>query len=208
MRGSATDYKPLCMIVDHHPLVRQGLRRLLERDYEVEELSDGAGAVELMTSVGGFEVAVVEMRSAPQAGAPSGAETIRSLLGAQPALGVVARGGPLTRHIAREAFDAGANAWIGSRSDSGALLEAVHAAAAQEHYLDPAIRGMEGTAVTRRQRQVLQLFADGLSTDQVAHRLGLSEETVRTHAKASLARLGARDRTHAVAIALRGGLID
>ena len=62
--------------------------------------------------------------------------------------------------------------------------------------------------MTPRQREILQLFADGHATDEVARRLGLSAETVRTHAKASLPRLGARDRPHAVAIALRSGLID
>ena len=52
------------------------------------------------------------------------------------------------------------------------------------------------------------MFADGLSTEEAAKRLGLSAETVRTHAKATLPRLGARDRAHAVAIAIRGSLID
>ena len=59
------------------------------------------------------------------------------------------------------------------------------------------------SALTRRQRQILQLYADGQSTARVAKRLGLSAETIRTHTKAILARLGARDRAHAVAIALR-----
>jgi DNA-binding NarL/FixJ family response regulator len=62
--------------------------------------------------------------------------------------------------------------------------------------------------VTPRQRQILQMFADGHSTDEAAKRLGLSAETVRTHAKATLPRLGARDRAHAIAIALRSSLID
>ena len=52
------------------------------------------------------------------------------------------------------------------------------------------------------------MIADGQSTLQVAKGLGLSSETVRTHTKAALARLKARDRAHAVAIGLRGSLID
>lgn len=200
---------PLCMVIDAHPLVRLGVRKLLLPEYEVEELPDGRGAVELLTSVGNFGVAIVEMRSADDRGRPSGTATIKDLLGAQPALGVVAHGGPLERHAVREALDAGAVAYVSKRSAPSALLTAIEAASEQEPFIDPAAANAPVTiGVTRRQRQVLQLFADGLSTEDVARRLGLSEETVRTHAKASLARLGARDRTHAVAIALRGSLID
>ena len=63
-------------------------------------------------------------------------------------------------------------------------------------------------ALTRRQREILQLYADGNSTARVARNLGLSAETVRTHTKGILARLQARDRAHAVAIALRTSLIE
>ena len=62
--------------------------------------------------------------------------------------------------------------------------------------------------LTRRQREILQLLADGESTTVAARELGLSEETVKTHTKNVLARLGARNRTHAVAIALRESLIE
>ncbi len=79
-----------------------------------------------------------------------------------------------------------------------------------DSFVDPEAVAAAGEliAITPRQRQVLQLFADGLSTDEVAERLELSRETVRTHARATLPRLGARDRAHAIAIALRGSLID
>ncbi len=90
------------------------------------------------------------------------------------------------------------------------MRSAVAAVADFESFIDPGVeRGGRGQApITPRQRQILQLFADGHSTDEAARRLGLSTETVRTHAKATLPRLGARDRAHAVAIAIRGSLID
>ncbi|HWO47547.1 MAG TPA: LuxR C-terminal-related transcriptional regulator, partial [Solirubrobacterales bacterium] len=62
--------------------------------------------------------------------------------------------------------------------------------------------------LTRRQRQILQLLANGESTTVAARELDLSEETVKTHTKHVLVRLGARNRTHAVAIAVRECLID
>ena len=62
--------------------------------------------------------------------------------------------------------------------------------------------------LTRRQRETLQHYADGRSTAEVAQRLGVTTETVRTHMKAVLARLDARDRAHAIAIGLRSSLIE
>ena len=84
------------------------------------------------------------------------------------------------------------------------LRAAVDAALAQESFVDPAVppKGSRGK-LTRRQRQILQLLANGESTTVAARELGLSEETVKTHTKNILARLSARNRTHAVAIALR-----
>jgi DNA-binding NarL/FixJ family response regulator len=85
----------------------------------------------------------------------------------------------------------------------------VDAAVESQRFVDPAAdRSGRRSELTRRQRQILQLYADGQSTARVAKRLGLSAETIRTHTKAILSRLGARDRTHAVAIALRGSLIE
>ena len=62
--------------------------------------------------------------------------------------------------------------------------------------------------LTSRQRQILQLLANGESTTVAARELDLSEETVKSHMKSTLVRLGAKNRTHAVAIALRECLID
>lgn len=197
------------MIIDAHPVVRLGIRRLLEPAWEFDELPHGADAVDLLTSVGHFDVAIVEMRTATT-GAPSGPATIRALLKTQPGLGIVAHGGRAERHALVEALDAGASAYVSKRSSPTAMTAAVAAVERFESYIDPGVTGREAAelSITRRQRQILQLFADGLSTDEVAKRLGLSLETVRTHARASLPRLGAHDRAHAVAIAMRGSLID
>lgn len=196
------------MIVDDHSMVRHGIRRLIEGSYEVEELSHGGDAIDVLRSVGGFDVAIVEMRPAGT-DKPSGASTIRALLREQPSLGIVAHGGRIERHAIREGLGAGAGCYISRHSPPSRLIEAIEAAAQQERYFDPKMAAETGTgAITRRQREVLQLFANGLSTDDAARRLGVSAETVRTHAKASLSRLGARDRSHAIAIAIRGSLIE
>jgi DNA-binding NarL/FixJ family response regulator len=197
----------MCLVIDGHPVVRNGVRGVVAPEFDVEELHDGRGATELLTSVGSFEVAVVEMRAATN-GRPSGITTIRELLGTQPALGVVAFGRSPERQAVREALDAGALAYVSKASPIEVLGGAIRAAAEQESFIDPVVGQAAATTLTPRQRQVLQYFADGLSTEQVAQRLGLSDETIRTHAKASLSRMGARDRTHAVAKALRANLIE
>lgn len=198
-----------CLIIDAHPVVRLGIRRVLEPDWQFEELSDGRGAVDVLNSVGSFEVAIVEMRLSAR-GVPSGPATIRRMLHAQPSLRVVAHGGRVERHAIGEAIDAGASAYVSKRSSPTTLCSAVDAVVATGSYIDPSIdrRGAALPPLTPRQREVLQLFADGHTPDEVANRLGLSTETVRTHAKQTLPRLGARDRAHAVAIALRGSMID
>jgi DNA-binding NarL/FixJ family response regulator len=139
----------------------------------------------------------------------SGAEAIRMLHRSSPALGIVAHGELPERHLASAAMQAGASAYVSRTAGTNDLRRAVDAAIAQERFVDPAVppKGSRGK-LTRRQRQILQLLADGESTTVAARELDLSEETVKTHTKAVLARLGAKNRTHAVAIAVRECLID
>ena len=158
-----------------------------------------------------FDVAIVELRPANGGRESlSGMQAIRALRKASPRLGIVAHGARPQRHSASEAIDAGALAYVAKSSDPKHLRRAVDAAAEAETFVDPAARRKENGALrlTRRQREILQLYANGLSTEKAAKRLGLSTETVRTHTKAVLQRLEARDRTHAVAIGLRSSIID
>src|SRR5258707_9694815 len=139
----------------------------------------------------------------------SGQEAIRVLRRSSSALGIVAPGERPERHIATAALQAGASAYVARTAETAELRRAVDAAAAQESFVDPAVppKGSRGK-LTQRQRQILQRLANGESTTVAARELDLSEETVKTHMKNALARLGARNRTHAVAIALRECLID
>ena len=202
-----------CLVIDAHPTVRMGVREALGNGYEIEEAEDGDGALQLLTSIGDFDVAVVGLcrsGNVQAAEGPSGTATIRALRKAQPGLGIVAHGDLAEHHAASEAIRAGATAYVAKCSPLDALSTAVEAALESQRFVDPAATSGPGrrTGLTRRQRQILQLYADGQSTARVAKRLGLSTETVRTHTKAILSRLGARDRVHAVAIALRSSLIE
>ena len=190
-------------------MVRMGVHRLLSEDYVVEEAADVREALKVITALGGFDVAIVEVGPGPR-GSAGGIAPVRTLRKRKPSLGIVAYGPRPEAGAANEALDAGAIAYVSKSSAPEALADAVDAAAELKQFVDPAARNGRGRAagLTRRQRETLQHYADGRSTAEVAKRLGVTTETVRTHAKAAIARLAARDRAHAVAIGLRSSLIE
>lgn len=199
-------------MIDGHPIVRLGVRRALEEEFEIHEASSRDEAIDLVRDVGGFEVAILDMRPRPSGNSRrhvSGDEAIRIMLRAEPRIGIVAHGERAQRHLASAALQAGASAYLARTASTEELRRAARAALDQERFVDPAVppRGSRGM-LTKRQREILQLLANGESTTVAAHELDLSEETVKTHTKHALARLGARNRTHAVAIALRECLIE
>jgi DNA-binding NarL/FixJ family response regulator len=198
-------------VIDGHPLVRLGIRGTLEDGFVIHEAPTREEALDLVRDVGAFDVAIVDMRRRGNGDGDSisGQEAIRMLHRSSPGLGIVAHGEVPERHLASIAMQAGASAFVARTAGPGELRRAVDAAVSQERFVDPAVppKGSRGK-LTRRQREILQLLANGESTTVAARELDLSEETVKTHTKHALARLGARNRTHAVAIAVRECLID
>jgi DNA-binding NarL/FixJ family response regulator len=196
--------------VDVHPLVRLGVREVLSTDFEVQEAAGREEAVDLVRDIGDFDVAILDMGWRPNGEGPSisGTEAIREMHRASPVLGIVAHGDRPERHLASAALGAGATAYVARTAGPEQLRTAVAAAVAQERFVDSDVPPKGSRAlITKRQREILQLLADGESTTVAARQLGLSEETVKTHMKNTLARLEARNRSHAVAIGLRESLI-
>jgi two-component system, NarL family, response regulator len=204
--------RPHCLVIDAHPLVRLGVREVLAPDFEIHESQSREEAVCLVRDVGSIDVAIVDLRRGIAEGDTQtlhGEEAIRALHRTAPRMGIVAHGERPERHLASAALQAGASAYVARTAGAEQMTEAARAALDQGRFVDPAVppSGSRGK-LTRRQREILQLLADGGSTSAAARQLDLSEETVKTHTKNMLARLGARNRTHAVAIALRECLID
>ena len=201
---------PSCLIIDEHPVVRQGLRALIESTWPEAKVAD---ARDLTAAIGAAangrpDVIVVDPW---KAGADVG-ELVSRLskeLGA-PIVVFTADGGA---RLLSEALKAGVKGYVRKDSPSGDLIRAIEAAQGGEFYVDP---GLSSTIVleegdrtlSARQREILQMLADGMQTDHVAKDLGLSTETVRTHTKRILAKLDASTRTQAVAIGIRYGLIE
>jgi DNA-binding NarL/FixJ family response regulator len=198
-------------VIDGHPLVRLGVRGVLEDGFEVHESASREEGLELIRDIGSFDVAIVDIGRQGNGADPSlsGDETIRALHKTVPGLGIVAHGERPERHIATAALQAGAIAYVARTACAHELRRAVESALAQESFIDPAVppKGSRGK-LTRRQRQILQRLANGQSTTVAARELDLSVETIKTHTKNIMARLGARNRTPAVAIALREWMIE
>lgn len=203
--------RPNCLVIDGHPLVRVGVRGALGESFEVQEAASREEALELVRDVGDFDVAVVDMRTWANGQEPalSGTEAIRSMRKTEPSLGIVAHGDRAERHLASAALQAGATAYVSRTSTPEEVRRAVRAAVDQKDFVDSAVppKGSRGT-LTGRQRQILQLVADGGSIAIAARELGLSEETIKTHTRNIVTRLGARNRAHAVAIGIRTALIE
>jgi DNA-binding NarL/FixJ family response regulator len=205
--GSTLSQHHHCLVIDGQPLVRLAIRGAIEDSFVVHEVPTRDEAVDLVRDVGHFDVAIVDMRW--RGSSLTGPEAIRMLRRSASGLGIVAHGELPERHLASAALQAGASSYVSRTAGPAELRLAVDAAVAQERFVDPAVppKGSRGK-LTRRQREILQLLANGESTTFAAHELELSEETVKTHTKHVLARLGAKNRTHAVAIAVRECLID
>jgi DNA-binding NarL/FixJ family response regulator len=111
--------------------------------------------------------------------------------------------------IARDVLAAGAVALILKEAPLADLVRALEAALAGSSYLDPAVakKPTPRVKLTQRELDVLALLAEGHQHEEIARRLGIGSETVRTHLRKASNRLGAATRTQAVATALRLGLI-
>jgi DNA-binding NarL/FixJ family response regulator len=198
------------LIVDDHPVVRQGIRALLERELDGVSITDAATPEAALDDAGGQSPDVVIID--PRSGSGEVEETVATLRRRLQSAIVVFTSNGGARLLA-EALKAGVKGYVRKDSPPEDLVRAIRAARSGDFYVDPALSSTivleEGDrTLTVRQREILQMLADGMQTEAVAKKLGLSTETVRTHTKRILAKLHADTRTQAVAIAIRNGLIE
>jgi DNA-binding NarL/FixJ family response regulator len=200
-----------CLIVDDHPVVRQGIRALLEKEMGAGVIITDAATAQIAVDLNSDplpDVAVVDPR-----GAGGEVEEIVGLLRRRLRCAIVVFTSNGGARLLAEALKAGVKGYVRKDSPPEDLVRAIRAACEGNFYVDPALSSTivleEGDrTLTARQREILQMLADGMQTEAVARKLGLSTETVRTHTKRILAKLHADTRTQAVAIAIRNGLIE
>ena len=196
---------PSCLLADDHPALRAAVAEFLAATgYRiVGPFADGRSAVDAAAEQP--DLAVVDYRMPHLAGA----DLVRELLITSPGTRVVvytAEGGD---ELAAGLLQAGATGVVLKDAPLADLARALEAVLAGHTYVDPTLaqRASGPVQLTEREREVLELLAEGLGHEEIGQRLGIGAETVRTHLRKACDRLGATTRTQAVASALRLGLI-
>ncbi len=198
------------LVVDEHPVVRQGVRALLEHGLAGAEVTDASSLQGALDDMGGSQpdVTIVDPWRAG-----GDLESVLSTLTSKFGSAIVVFTADGGARLLSDALKAGVKGYVRKDSPGEDLVRAIQAARDGDFYVDPALSSTivldDGDkTLSDRQREILQMLADGMQTDAVATKLGLSTETVRTHTKRILAKLGADTRTQAVAIGIRTGLIE
>jgi DNA-binding NarL/FixJ family response regulator len=200
------------VIVDDHVALRRGMELLLRRaGHHVIGTADDAEGAEALILRRRPDVALVDLNLPGR----SGAELTRALLAADPGLRIVLYTGAADERELLEGLDAGAAGFALKSGDPAELEQAILTVAAGDDYLDPRLAPLLSSngngrvhTLSPREREILELLSQGLSGEEAAKRLFLSSETVRTHVRNAMAKLGAATRVHAVALALQRGEIS
>jgi DNA-binding NarL/FixJ family response regulator len=200
-------------LVEDHPALRQGLELLLARE-GCEVVATAGDREDGFAMVRAFEpdVTVIDIAL----GEESGIALTRDLLGEDGARKIVLYTGSSDTELLLDGLDSGARGYALKDGAPSELLEAIRIVARGGTYLDPRLRPallspratQRAPALSAREREIIGLLAEGLTGDEVAELLVLSAETVKTHIRNAMTKLEARNRVHAIAIALRDGLID
>ena len=203
-----------CFVADDHPAIIDAVCRFLEGEEEVELVGrarDGERAL-LGIEEAKPDVAVLDIRM-PGLG---GIEIARRLTAAGSQAAVILYTGHPEQSLLLEALDAGARGFLLKEAPLDDLMRAIRIVAGGGTYVDAALTGILAgpeaaerlPSLTKRERQVLRLLADGMRNEQVAVELSISPLTVRTHVRRAMRKLEADTRTQAVARALRESLIS
>ena len=207
-------------VVDDHPVVRRGLRSYLEMVDDMEvigEAADGHEALEqfaALTAAGRPPDVVLMDLLMP---GMDGVTTTAAITDRHPEMEVVAMTSFTQADLVHGALQAGAAGYLLKDAEADEVAAAIRAACRGEVHLDPAIarqltrslvapKAQTVNALTDREREVLVLVAQGLSNQQIADALVISERTARTHVSNILSKLGVASRTQAALLAIREGI--
>lgn len=210
------------VLAEDQALVRAGLASILATDAGIAvvgTVADGESLTRLVRREGP-DVALVDVRMPVL----DGLEATRRIVAGSPGTRVIVLTTFGEDEVVFEALRAGATAFLLKDTRPEDLIAAVHAVAAGESRLDPAVTGSviahfrrhapSGSArrpvegLTSREQEVLRLMARGRSNAEIAEDLVVSTGTVKTHVANVLAKLGVRDRVHAVIAAYEAGVVE
>lgn len=204
------------VVADDHPVIRAGLRHILERQDGIEvvgEAGDGAAVLETVRS-STPDVVVMDV-SMPRM---NGIDAVRALRRERGSPRVVMLSVHYSEAVVLEAMEAGAVGYVLKEAAREELAAAVRAAGQGHGYLSPpvarmiaarlATKGPAASRLTSRERQVVQLLTEGVSLRETAARLFVSTATVKSHRANAMRKIGARSMADLVRHAIREGLIS
>ncbi|HVM12156.1 MAG TPA: response regulator transcription factor [Actinomycetota bacterium] len=203
------------VVADDHSMVRQGLRRTLEETPDIEvvgEASTGAQAVDVVARTSP-DMVLLDVRMPDM----DGIEATGEITSRFPGVNVVMLTGSDDRRLVLAAVRAGARGYILKTREAETLAGTLRLVAEGNLVIDPEVAAAVGEelaggapahGLTDREMEILKLVADGLTNREIGARLYVSADTVKTHLEHVFQKLGASDRTAAVAQALRRGLIE
>jgi DNA-binding NarL/FixJ family response regulator len=208
------------LIADDHEIMREGLRRLLGAEADLQIVGEAADGEEAIRRTAELQPDVVIMDIAmPGVG---GIDATRAILRDNPQTKVVILSMYDYDHYIREGLEAGARAYLAKSNAARELIAAIRAAYRGELYFSPGIgervvRGylepdrasrLDGPALTEREREIARLIAQGRRTRQIAQLLQISPRTVEAHRAHILQKLGANSVAEIVRFAVRSQLVE
>jgi len=198
------------LILDDHELVREGLAELLGRDPSMEVVGKAETGEEALRMFREQrpDVTLVDLRMSPT----DGVTVIGWLREENPEARIIMLTSYDTDEDIYRGLKAGASSYLLKQVGLGELVQTIRAVHAGERRIPPAIAAklaehMANPQLTPRQVDTLRLIVDGLSNQEIASRLNITEGTVKAHVKAILAKFGARDRAQAASVALKRGIV-
>jgi two-component system NarL family response regulator len=198
------------LVVDDHELVREGLAELLGRDPDVEVIGTAGSGEEALTLYQSTtpDVTLVDLRMTPM----DGVEVIQRLREQDPSARIIMLTSYDTDEDVYRGLRAGAASYLLKDVGLSELVTTIRAVHRGEKRIPASIASklaehMANPELTPRQLDTLRLIVDGLSNQDIATRLNITEGTVKAHVKAILTKFGARDRAQAASIALKRGIV-